>query len=64
VCRQETADTTVRVIDCASTDSTRWRLEENQSIVNVASGRCVIVPGKDLATGNTLLTRPCDGQTA
>lgn len=64
VCAQETADTTVRVIDCASTDSTRWRLDKNQSIVNVASGRCLTVPGKGLATGNTLLTQPCDGQTA
>ncbi|MFE7358215.1 alkaline phosphatase family protein [Streptomyces sp. NPDC057543] len=63
-CLTATADGKTGLADCDGTPVQSWQPETNGSLRNPASGRCLTVPGSDIANGTPAELRDCDGTTS
>ncbi|MFD4761079.1 alkaline phosphatase family protein [Streptomyces sp. NPDC058439] len=63
-CLTATADGKTGLADCDGTPAQSWQPETNGSLLNPASGRCLTVPGSDIANGTPAELRDCDGTTS
>ncbi|WP_190814937.1 alkaline phosphatase family protein [Saccharopolyspora pogona] len=61
-CLATTADGAgTELADCDGTPAQSWRPVADGSLLNPASGRCLTVPGPDIANGTPAELRNCDG---
>ncbi|MFB9577845.1 alkaline phosphatase family protein [Streptomyces yanii] len=63
-CLTATADQKTGLADCDGTPAQTWQPKTNGSLLNPASGRCLTVPGADIANGTPAELRDCDGTTS
>ncbi|WP_326791751.1 NPCBM/NEW2 domain-containing protein [Streptomyces sp. NBC_00841] len=60
-CLTATADAKTDLADCDGAPAQTWRPGKDGSLLNPASGRCLTVPGADIANGTAAELRDCDG---
>ncbi|WP_177226878.1 alkaline phosphatase family protein [Saccharopolyspora shandongensis] len=53
---------TTGLADCDGTPAQTWQPKADGSLLNQASGRCLTVPGPDIANGTPAELRDCDGK--
>ncbi|MFB9576224.1 ricin-type beta-trefoil lectin domain protein, partial [Streptomyces yanii] len=63
-CLTATADQKTGLADCDGTPAQTWQPKTDGSLLNPASGRCLTVPGADIANGTPAELRDCDGTTS
>ncbi|MFD4764238.1 alkaline phosphatase family protein [Streptomyces sp. NPDC058439] len=63
-CLTATADQKTGLADCDGTPAQTWQPKTNGSLFNPASGRCLTVPGPNIANGTPAELRDCDGTTS
>ncbi|MFE7213967.1 alkaline phosphatase family protein [Streptomyces sp. NPDC057611] len=61
-CLTATANGKTGLADCDGTPAQTWQPKADGSLLNPASGRCLTVPGSDIANGTPAELRDCDGK--
>ncbi|MFE7245898.1 alkaline phosphatase family protein [Streptomyces sp. NPDC057580] len=63
-CLTATEDGKTGLTDCDGTPAQTWHPKTDGSLLNPASGRCLTVPGSDIANATPAELRDCDGTTS
>jgi hypothetical protein len=61
-CLAATANGKTELADCDGAPAQTWQPKADGSLLNPASGRCLTVPGSDIANGTPAELRNCDGK--
>ncbi|MFB6782345.1 alkaline phosphatase family protein [Streptomyces sp. NPDC056352] len=61
-CLAATADGKTELADCDGTPVQTWQPGTDGSLLNPATGRCLTVPGPDIANGTAAELQDCDGK--
>ncbi|MFB7222801.1 alkaline phosphatase family protein [Streptomyces sp. NPDC056227] len=61
-CLAATADGKTELADCDGTPAQTWQPGTDGSLLNPATGRCLTVPGPDIANGTAAELQDCDGK--